>query len=252
MVARVASRIEPAPAILDAARRWLTPVRGALGSDFLSCYLTGSVLRLGFDPRKSRINLLIVTRSLGLDVLDRVANVWPEDQRQPPHFEPLFMSETQVRESLDAFPIEWIEIHEAHLLLEGQDVVGSLAVPRDNLRLQCEHELRVKALRLRHRYLANARQPERLEPELKAVASGFSALFRALLRLRGEEPPAETPRVIERVADLYQLDPQALIGAYLARHGERRMSSEETLALYRRFLGEVDRLVAAIDTLRVP
>ena len=77
-------------------------------------------------------------------------------------------------------------------------------------------------------------------------------LFRALLRLRGEEPPAETPRVIERVADLYQLDPQALIGAYLARHGDRRMTAEEILALYRRFLGEVDRLVAAIDVLKVP
>jgi hypothetical protein len=161
MVARVASRIEPAPAILDAARRWLAPVRTALGSDFLSCYLTGSVLRHGFDPRKSRVNLLVVSRGLGLDVLDRVAKVWPADERRPPHFEPLFMSEAQVRQSLDAFPIEWIEIHEAHLLLEGHDVVGSLTVPRDNLRLQCEHELRVKALRLRHRYLASARQPQR-------------------------------------------------------------------------------------------
>lgn len=252
MVSRVASRIEPAPAILDASRRWLEPVRTAIGSEFLACYLTGSVLRAGFDARKSRVNLLIVTRSLGLEVLDRIARVLPEDGRQPPHFEPLFMSEGQVRQSLDAFPIEWIEIQEAHMLLEGQDVVGSLTVPRDNLRLQCEHELRVKVLRLRHQYLAHARHPQRLEPELKAVASGFAALFRALLRLRGEEPSAETPRVVERVADLYQLDAQALIGAYLARHGERKLSPDDTLTLFRRFLSEVERLVAAIDTLRVP
>lgn len=252
MVTRSASRIEPAPAILDAARRWLRPVREALGSDFLACFLTGSVLRSGFDPKKSRVNLLVVTRTLGLEVLDRIAKALPEEGKQPPHFDPLFMSELQVRQSLDAFPIEWIEIHEAHLLLEGVDVVSAIDVPLGNLRLQCEHELRVKAMRLRHLYLAHVRHPQRLEPELKAVSSGFSALFRALLRLRGEEPPAETPRVVERIADLFRLDATALLGAHLARHSEHRRPPEETLAMFRKFLGEVDRLVAAIDTLRVP
>lgn len=252
MVHRMTSRIEPAPAVLDAARKWLAPARGALGSDFLACYLTGSVLRLGFDPKKSRVNLLIVTRTLGLDVLDRLAPVIPAEGRQPPNFEPLFMSESQVRHSLDTFPIEWIEIHEAHLLLEGSDVLAPLSIPRDNLRLQCEHELRVKAMRLRHLYLANSRVPVRLELELKSASSGFAALFRALIRLRGEEPPAETPRVVERVADLYQLEAGALLGAHMARHVEHHRSPKDTLALFRRFLGEVDRLVAAIDTLRVP
>ncbi len=252
MATHSTSRIEPAVAILDAARRWLAPIRETLGSEFLACFLTGSVLRAGFDVRKSRVNVLVVTRTLGLDVLDRIARVLPEDGKQPPHFDPLFMSEPQVRQSLDAFPIEWVEIHEAHLLLEGVDVVSAIDVPLGNLRLQCEHELRVKAMRLRHLYLAHARHPQRLEPELKAASSGVSALFRALLRLRGETPPAETPRVVERVADLFQLDATALLGAHLARHSEHRRPPEETQALFRRFVGEVDRLVATIDTLRVP
>ena len=36
-------RHEPAPAILDAARRWLTPVRTALGDDFVAAALTGKL-----------------------------------------------------------------------------------------------------------------------------------------------------------------------------------------------------------------
>src|SRR5262245_41316856 len=56
------SRIEPAPEVLEAARRWLEPVRRALGSEFLAAYLTGSVLTSAFDPRRSRVNLLVTTR----------------------------------------------------------------------------------------------------------------------------------------------------------------------------------------------
>src|SRR5262245_37906126 len=132
-----ASRIEPAPAILDAARAWLRPVRPALGSEFLACYLTGSVLRVGFDPRHSRINLLVLARTLPLPLLDAVTDAIPAEDRKGPAFDPLLLTETQVRQSLDAFPIEWIEIQETHLLLEGNDLLAGLDVPRNNLRLQC-------------------------------------------------------------------------------------------------------------------
>jgi len=245
------SRIEPAPEILAAARKWITPVRAALGDQFVACYVTGSVLHSGFDPRRSRVNLMVVARDLGIETLDRIADAVPAETKQPPHVEALFMTESQMRQSLDAFPIEWIEIAESHLLLEGHDILDGLQVPRDNLRLQCEHELRVKLLRLRQAYLADRRQPKRLEPVLAGAASSFATLFRTLLRLRGETTPASTPQVIERVADLFRLDARGLLGAYLVRFSEKSWKDAELLDVYRRFLVEVDRLVQAVDSLHV-
>jgi hypothetical protein len=246
-----ASRIEPAPEILEAARSWLHPIRTALGPEFLACYLTGSVLRVGFDPRHSHVNLLLLARNLPLAVLDAVADAMPDEDRKGPRFDPLLLTEAQVRQSLDAFPIEWIEIQETHLLLEGNDMLSELAVPRTNLRLQCEHELRVKLLRLRLAYLQNRDDPRALEPVLRGAASSFATLFRTLLRLRGEEPPAGTPQVVERVADLHQLDARALIGAYQVRFSDKKFTSEELLTLYRQFLVEIERLVDVIDSLPV-
>jgi hypothetical protein len=246
-----ASRIEPSAQILDAARAWLRPVRPALGSEFLACYLTGSVLRTGFDPKQSRINLLVLARSLPLPLLDAVTDAIPAEDRKGPSFDPLVLTESQVRQSLDAFPIEWIEIQETHLLLEGNDLLAGLEVPRNNLRLQCEHELRVKLLRLRLAYLQSKRDHRALEPVLRGAASSFATLFRTLLRLRGEQPPAGTPQVVERVADLHQLDARALIGAYQVRFSDKRFTSDEMLSLYRAFLVEIERLVDAIDSLSV-
>ncbi len=250
MTVRAMSRIEPSQEILAASRRWLDPVRTALGSEFLAAYLTGSVLTQGFSLQRSRVNVLVVSRHLGGEKLEALARAIPEN-RQAPHFDPLFLTEPQIRKSLDSFPIEWIEIQEAHLLIEGLDVLGNMEVPRTYLRLQCEHELRGKVIQLRQAYILGARHPDRLEPVLKASASSFATLFRTLLRLSGESPPADTAHVIERVADLYRLHAEALLGVYLVRATARRYRGSELLALYRSFLLEVERLVNAIDGMQV-
>jgi len=243
-------RIEPSQEILTATRQWLASVRLALGSEFLACYLTGSVLTQGFSPKHSKVNVLVVARELPADTLDALSRALPES-RKPPAFDPLFITRAQIDKSLDSFPIEWLEIQETHLLLEGQDVLLGLEVPRTYLRLQCEHELRSRAIQLRQAYIAQGRHPDRLEPVLRASASSFATLFRTLIRLSGESPPGDAPHVIERVADLFRLDAEALLGAYLVRYTERRYKGGELGTMYRRFLVEVERLVNAIDELHV-
>src|SRR6185503_15762294 len=92
-------RIEPAADLLEATRHWLQPVRTALGPGFLSAYMTGSVLTQGFDPRRSRINVLVIARSLETAVLEQLAGAIPVTKKAP-HFEPLFMVRTQIEKSL--------------------------------------------------------------------------------------------------------------------------------------------------------
>lgn len=182
-------------------------------------------------------------------MLDRLAAAIPVTKKAP-HFEPLFLTKAQVDASLDVFPIELLDLVERHLRLEGDDLFASVDVPRTWLRHQCEHELRGKHIRLRQEYLASGGRTERLREVLTRFASGFHTLFRTLLRLRGEEPPASTERVIERVADLFGLDARALLGAWLVRYS-RKADGDDVKDLYRRFLVEIERLIAAIDTLRV-
>ncbi len=243
-------RIEPAGDILDAVRKWLAPVRGVLGPDFVAAYLTGSVLTRGFDSKHSHVNVLLVTRALDAEKLDAVAAALPR-QKKAPLVEPLFLTRRQIETSLDSFPIEWIEIQERHLRLEGEDVFGALQFSRQYLRLQCEHELRGKHIQLRQAYLLHRDDSPVLVRALRASASGFATLFRTLLRLRGEALPADATRVIQRVADLYGLDGQGLLSAHLFRFSTRRYRPDEVRALYRRFLTEVDRLIHSLDELKL-
>jgi hypothetical protein len=244
------ARIAPSETVLTATRQWLAPVRAALDDAFLSACLTGSVLTQGFDPRRQRVNLLVVARTLDLPVLDRLAVAIPV-RREPPLFDPLFLTRDQVHASLDVFPVEFLEMQEAHLLLEGEDVLGALTVPRTHLRHQCEHELRGRHLRLRQAYLAAHGDSRALHEALTGMASSFHTQFRTLLRLQGEPLPASLERVIARVAEAYGLHAPGLLAAHLMKQAEGRPSGDEVRARARAFLTEVERLVAAIDRLSV-
>lgn len=243
-------RIEPPSEILDAARRWLEPVRGALGGSFLSAYLTGSVLVQGFDPARQRINLLVVAREIEGDTLDRLAAAIPM-ARKPPHFEPLFLTRTQIDASLDVFPIEFLEMQECHLRIEGEDVLGAIEVPRRHLRIQCEHELRGKHLRLRQEYLAAGHDAKRLQKALDQLASSFHTQFRTLLRLQGEPVPASLERVIDRIALLHHVDAAALLGPHLVRRAGDSLKEDEVRERYRRFLAAIEDLIRSIDGLKL-
>jgi hypothetical protein len=243
-------RIEPPTEILDATRLWLEKVRAGLGSEFLSAYLTGSVLTQGFDPKRSRVNVLVVARDLEIDAIDVLRRNIPVTKK-PPHFDPLFLTRAQIEKSLDVFPIEWLDVRERHLRIEGEDIFEGIEVPRTYLRLQCERELRGKHIRLRQVYLNAAASDADLGRVLYENASSFATLFRTLLRLHGETPPADNGRLVERVADVFRLDAQGLLIAHLVRYSGRRAPGEEMVAQYRKFLVEIGRLVIAIDQLNV-
>ncbi len=244
-------RHEPAPPILTAARTWLAPVRAQLGEGFLSAYITGGAMNEGFDPTKRHVNVLVVTQELPMHRLDALAATVPHGNK-PPHIDPMFMTMQQVQRSLDVFPIEWLDLKERHLLLEGVDLFESIEVPQTYLRLQVEQELRGKHLRLVQEYLTGAAHPERLHAALARLASGFHTLFRSLIRLHGEAPPASLERVIARVAEIHDLDAAALSGAHRLRAQKRHPGAEQTRVIYRAFLAQVERLTSAVDGLRVP
>lgn len=236
--------------MLEAARRWLAPVRASLGSDFVAASLTGSVLTSGYDSKHSHVNILVLARTLNPATLDGLATAAPKQTRAP-FFDPLFVTREELESSLDVFPIEWLDVTERYLLLEGEDVFATLRVPRENLRVQIEHDLRGKHVRLRMQWLAHAQRPGEMRRSLAASASGYHAIFRALLRLRGEAAPVSHSETIDRVAAAFALDGGALRGAHELRYPERTYTDAEARSRYRAFLVEIERLVAAVDRMPV-
>ena len=118
------------------------------GDDILSICLFGSGARGEYTPKKSDINFLIVLTADGIDRLDEAMGLMGKWRKQRVAV-PLFLTRDFIESSLDTFPLEIFNIRAAYKVIYGNDVLSGLTIKEDDLRLQCERELKAKLLLLR-------------------------------------------------------------------------------------------------------
>ncbi|MCR4404507.1 MAG: hypothetical protein NUW06_04415 [Candidatus Acetothermia bacterium] len=224
-------------------------VRDLYGDDLLAVVLYGSAVGPEWISGVSDLNLLVVLREVGPPQLAK-AGRWMR-RWQKSRLSPLFLDPEYIRSSLDSFPIEFLEMQEQHRLLWGEeDPLARLEVPRENLRLQCEQELKGKWLQLRRAYLEAAGDTRQLRRVLIGSLSPFAAVLSTLLRLKGFPiPPREFLEILAQVEAAFGLELDAFRQAYQLKLGLRSFGRAELNGLFSRYLLEVRQLARAADHL---
>ena len=122
---------------------------------------------------------------------------------------PLTLTEAEWRSSVDVFAMEHADILQRHKILFSAppfDLVHGITVSRRDLRLQLEYEALGMLLRLRGRVLTSDHgAAERIET-LVSGTSQVLVVFRAILRLRDEVPPADGDELCRRAASVAGFD----------------------------------------------
>ena len=229
-------------------RGFTREVRDLYGEDVRSVILYGSAVGQDYIPDVSDLNLLVVLKEVGPEQLGKALKYvkgWRKNR-----INPLFLDPRYIGSSLDAFPIEFLEMKERHRLLWGEDLLEDLDVPQENLRLQCEQELKGKWLKLRQAYLETGGNPKRVRKLMTTSLRPFGVVLSALLRLKGfEVPPGEFLEVVAQVEEALDLELSAFREVYQLKQGFRSSDRAELNALFARYLTEVRLLAQAADAL---
>lgn len=229
-------------------RGFTREVRDLYGEGVISVVLYGSALGPDWVPEVSDLNLLVVLREVGQEQLEQALKYVKKWRKA--RINPLFLDPRYIETSTDAFPIEFLEMKERHRLLWGEDPLEELEVSQENLRLQCEQELKGKWLRLRQAYLETEGHPKPLQRLIRDSLSSFSAVLSALLRLKGFEiPPREFLEVITQVEEALGLELGAFREAHQLKLGGQSPGRAALNALFARYLNEVRQLARAADRL---
>jgi hypothetical protein len=133
------------------------------------------------------------------------------------HPPPLVLTDREWRDSADAFPIEYEDIRAHHRVLAGRDPWHGISVQREHIRRQLEQELMGKLVHLRQAYVADWHRPKRLAEVVRGTRAGFLTMLRAVLRLAGRTPPADSAALVRDAAALIGFAPDGLTepAAYL-------------------------------------
>ena len=224
-------------------------LKDAAGTNLESVILYGSAASGHFEEKHSDLNVLCVLERLdgpALEALRPVAAWWAAEQQ--PAF--LLFTREELRRSADVFAIELLDIKAHHKVLHGEDCLAGLDVPMNLHRVQLEHELRTKLIRLRQAYVAVADRPKEVLRLLTESVSSFMTLFRHTLIALGEPPPQHKHAVLDRLGERLQVDVSSFHSVLSVREGKKpdldvKLVARGYLQAVARVADEVDRLLAA-------
>lgn len=220
----------------------------AQGDNLASVVLYGATATAEDDHRSDH-NVLVVLRTAGFDDLrtcSRALSRW-RDAGEPP---PVIFTAGELESAADVFPIEFLQMEQARKILHGSDPFASLTISSDNLRHQTEYDLRTKFIQLRRLYIARSPTGKDLINLMIDSFGSFAALFRAVLILKGQEPPVTKAEAVQATANLLNLDvePFDWILKMKGRKGSAP-ASVEVERMFAAYLKEIERVIDAVDRL---
>lgn len=223
-------------------------VQAALGERLVAFVLYGSAARGRGDGAEGDVNTLLICDRVDEDlfaVLESGVARWVA-AGQPP---PLVFGAAEWRDSADAFAIEYEDIRAAHQVLAGGDPWDGIAVRRDDVRRQLEHELRGKVLRLRQGYLGARGDGARLGALVQATVGGWLTMLRTALRMSGGAVPADDDAVIRSAAALAGFPPDPAVALVAAARAEAALVLLPRDPRAAAYLAAVARTADYVDTL---
>jgi len=220
-------------------------LRAAFGTELRAVVLYGSAAAGEHHPKKSDYNVLVLVQALPAERLvaaSAAVRAWV-DAGNPA---PLILTIDEWHGSADIFPIEYADVLDRHRVLFG-DLQTDVRVNPAHLRLQLEHEAMGTLLQLRRGALAAGNDAKAQLALLEGSISTVMVVFRALLRLQGEDPPRDYVELSKKVAAAASLDAGAFVSAVWHKRGEAPIRAPDVTQVLAGYLSGMQQLVHYLD-----
>lgn len=227
------------PSMRAAVEAYVGMLRQVASDQIRGVTFFGRVLTPQFDfARMAATNVLVLDR-VELGLLRRIAERGPEFGSRG-IAAPLIMTPDYIRDSLDTFPLELLEIHQRRVTVLGDDLFDQIRIQPEHLRLQCERELKRVLIRCRQALLEAAGREEILSEIEADIGLHLLRTLRGVLWLKGRKDFVSPEQVIAEVEQTWSVPCAGLRDVVLA-HGDLGWPE------FQAFYANVETLAERID-----
>ena len=235
----------------EAFRHLVGDLQATHGDNLASVVLYGSAAAGDFVRAQSDYNILIALHRITPEDL-RLSQAPVREWQRLGHPLPVYFTFGELRDAADVFPIEFHEMERARVVLFGRDPFETLRFSDENLRHQTEYELRSKLIQLRRLYIPASTSARRLQDLMSDSLKSFAALFAAVLRLRGQEPPVTRQERVRAAVRLLGLDAETFDRVLALREGAGdELDEAESNELFASYMLQIEHVIEAVDRLGV-
>jgi len=224
----------------------ISDLRTCFDSELISVVLYGSATGSGYVKGKSDINLLIILSSVAIDKIDCLHS-YLCDWHRCRVATPLFMTEDDIRSSLDVYPVEFINIKKRYQILFGKDCISSLQFNSECVQMQMEREFKGKLLLLRKSFVESRGKRKALINIASISLTAIIANFCAFLSLKNEVVPLDDHAIIKKACDYLHFNINALTTIMEMKCGNVHPSAKELREIFKEYINTIDDLCRLID-----
>jgi hypothetical protein len=218
------------------------------GSDLVSLIVYGSAAGGHYVKGKSDINLLVVLSPEAVNRLEDALDI-VEYWRKRRVAVPWVMTKAFITNSLDCYPIEFLNMKNSHILIHGEDVLAQLEFKPEDVRLQIEKELKGKLILLRQGYLETEGRTRQLRQLIGRSVMAFITVFNALIYLKQVSVPQRRRDTIKEMAKLFTFNAEVFLNCIDVKEGVDKFSGEEITGVFKKYLREVENICNIVDAL---
>ncbi|MDT7042705.1 hypothetical protein [Candidatus Nitronereus thalassa] len=209
------------------------------GPNCLAITAFGTIATPAFDPTKHTAKSVVVLDQIDLSMLRELAKEGVKLGKAKISA-PLIMTPGYIKGSLDAFPLEFLEIQQCHVCLMGADFFKDLSFDTNHIRLQSERELKTILIAMRQGLLAAAGREKMFGAMESDIAERLIRTLRGLLWLHGTK---DFLTAIQVVGHIEQETDRTLPGIRKAFAYNRQHDWDDFTTLYH----EIDGLKTLAD-----
>lgn len=228
---------------------YLNELKNNLGDRLDSVFVYGAKSGIPVYDLKNDINLMVIVNRLKAQDLKTCAKAtlkWTRNTRENPV--PVFMSTAEWFSSSDIYPMEYADIKDRHHILYGEDLINSVEVNRDDLRLQCEQETKNLLMRFRKFYIMNAENKKLIDEMIRVSVKSCYAIFKTILRLKEISVPINKKEILDKMSELTIID--KIFYECMTFPDTKCYKLYETQETAQNFINAVDRLLAYTNNIK--
>jgi hypothetical protein len=214
-----------------------------------SIYVTGTAITDDFVPKVSDVNSIFVLKEMDLKFLELIAPLGKKYGKSKVAA-PLIMTPKYIENSLDVFPIEFLNFKLIHAVVFGEDVFENIEIKRADLRHQCERELKVKLIWLRQGYISSVGDRKILTEGFVNTISGYIPLFRGIIVLLQREPPIRQIDVISTLAEVSGVNTEVFSKVLRQKHERTKLSLDELNTIFEEYYSAIEKLGKIVDEIK--
>ena len=226
-------------------KKVLAQIRKPLDGHIDAVILYGSLAREEYIEGHSNINLLIILQSCSLENLQhccRLSERWKKDGVVAP----LVLTNQELSQSFQLFPIEYFEMKENHVLLEGRDPFLTLHVDDHMLAQHSQRELSGNLLRVRQRFIEGQGRVEAIPALLSLSLTALLPALRGVCRALGHPSNGTSVNFLKNLPQVLELNEQVFLEVLEMKQGSRTPGKLSLPDLFIRYVQGLELVISRV------